>query len=30
MHGRTFSIQKLVPKCPGLIHGGAYYGNFTV
>ena len=28
--GRSFPFQKLVPNAPGLIHGGAYYRNFTV
>ena len=27
IHGRNFPFQKLVPKRPGLINGGAYYRN---
>ena len=30
IHGRSFSFQKLVPKRPGALPGGAYYRNFTV
>ena len=29
IHGRSFPFQKLVPKRPRVIHGEAYYRNFT-